>query len=319
MGGLIMSEEITNTTTESMDDYKDELDRSFRSIKEGDVIKGTIIDISEDGITLDIGYFTDGFIATEEISNDPTFSAMDTYQIGETIEAAVLSAENSNGSIELSIRETAQMFSWDKLKEGMDKETVYSVKIADAIPSAGLIAYIENIRGFIPISQISTEHIEDTVPFVNKTMDVVITSVEPSNNKLILSAKKVALQRAAEEKVAKVSSLQKGLITTGVVEKIAPYGAFIRIEDDLSGLCHISEICGRRLKSPKEVLHEGDKVNVKIINVTDGKVSLSIKQADATFGEEEVVEHISDVPTEYSSNEEASTSLGSLFANIKLN
>lgn len=314
-----MSEEITNTTTESMDDYKDELDRSFRSIKEGDVIKGTIIDISEDGITLDIGYFTDGFIATEEISNDPTFSAMDTYQIGETIEAAVLSAENSNGSIELSIRETAQMFSWDKLKEGMDKETVYSVKIADAVPSAGLIAYIENIRGFIPISQISTEHIEDTVPFVNKTMDVVITSVEPSNNKLILSAKKVALQRAAEEKVAKVSSLQKGLITTGVVEKIAPYGAFIRIEDDLSGLCHISEICGRRLKSPKEVLHEGDKVNVKIINVTDGKVSLSIKQADATFGEEEVVEHISDVPTEYSSNEEASTSLGSLFANIKLN
>lgn len=314
-----MSEEITNTTTESMDDYKDELDRSFRSIKEGDVIKGTIIDISEDGITLDIGYFTDGFIATEEISNDPTFSAMDTYQIGETIEAAVLSAENSNGSIELSIKETAQMFSWDKLKEGMDKETVYSVKIADAVPSAALIAYIENIRGFIPISQISTEHIEDTVPFVNKTMDVVITSVEPSNNKLILSAKKVALQRAAEEKVAKVSSLQKGLITTGVVEKIAPYGAFIRIEDDLSGLCHISEICGRRLKSPKEVLHEGDKVNVKIINVTDGKVSLSIKQADATFGEEEVVEHISDVPTEYSSNEEASTSLGSLFANIKLN
>lgn len=314
-----MSEEITNTTTESMDDYKDELDRSFRSIKEGDVIKGTIIDISEDGITLDIGYFTDGFIATEEISNDPTFSAMDTYQIGETIEAAVLSAENSNGSIELSIKETAQMFSWDKLKEGMDKETVYSVKIADAVPSAGLIAYIENIRGFIPISQISTEHIEDTAPFVNKTMDVVITSVEPSNNKLILSAKKVALQRAAEEKVAKVSSLQKGLITTGVVEKIAPYGAFIRIEDDLSGLCHISEICGRRLKSPKEVLHEGDKVNVKIINVTDGKVSLSIKQADAAFGEEEVVEHISDVPTEYSSNEEASTSLGSLFANIKLN
>jgi len=313
-----MSEEITNTTTESMDDYKDELDRSFRSIKEGDVIKGTIIDISEDGITLDIGYFTDGFIATEEISNDPTFSAMDTYQIGETIEAAVLSAENSNGSIELSIKETAQMFSWDKLKEGMDKETVYSVKIADAVPSAGLIAYIENIRGFIPISQISTEHIEDTVPFVNKTMDVVITSVEPSNNKLILSAKKVALQRAAEEKVAKVSSLQKGLITTGVVEKIAPYGAFIRIEDDLSGLCHISEICGRRLKSPKEVLHEGDRVNVKIINVTDGKVSLSIKQAVATFGEEEVVEHISDVPTEYSSNEEASTSLGSLFANIKL-
>lgn len=307
----------TEAPTETMDDYKDALERSFRKIKEGDVINGTIIDISEDGITLDMGYFTDGFVSSDEISNDPTFQANDHYRIGDTISAVVLSNENDNGSIELSIKETAELYSWDKLKEGMDKETVYSVKIAEVV-NAGLIAYIENIRAFMPISQIAMEHIDDTTPYLNKTLEVYITETNKAQNKLIISAKKVAMQRAAQEKVAKISSLQKGLITTGIVEKIVPYGAFIRLEDDLSGLCHISEICGRRLQSPKEVLHLGDKVNVKIINVADGKVSLSIKQADASFGEEEVVEHISDVPTEYSSNEEAATSLGSLFANIKL-
>lgn len=316
-GVLVMSETTkTNEGIESMENYKDALDRSFRNIKEGDLITGTIIAISEEGITLDIGYYTDGFIDTREISNDPTCSPMDTYHVGDEILAVVISAENDNGSIEFSIKEMAQMYSWDKLKEGMDQETVYSVNIADTV-NAGLIAYVENIRGFIPVSQISTEHVEDTSIYKNQTLDVVITTVDKAQNKLILSAKKVEQQRAVVEQLEKISSLQKGLITTGVVEKIVPYGAFIRIDEDLTGLCHISEICGRRLQSPKEVIHEGDKVTVKIINVVDGKISLSIKQADDTFGEEAVVEHISDVPTEYTSGEETGTSLGDLLSKFK--
>lgn len=301
--------------TESMDDYKDALEHSFRTIKEGDLLTGTILDISEEGVTLDIGYFTDGFISNNEISNDPSFCAKDNYRIGDSLSAIVISTENENGSIDLSLTETADLFSWDKLKEGMEQETIYSVHIADTVP-AGLIAYLENIRGFIPISHISTQHIEDTSIYANKTLDVMIITVDKAQNKLILSAKKVEQTKEANEKNAKISSLQKGLITTGTVEKIVPYGAFIRLEDDLSGLVHISEICGRRLQSPKEVLHEGDKVNVKIINVADGKISLSIKQADSVLDEEDVVEHVSDVPTEYTSEESAGTSLAALLAKL---
>lgn len=311
-----MTPQTTFTSHESMDDYKDAIDRSFRSIKEGDMLTGTILDISEDGITLDIGYFTDGFIPSSEISNDPTFSAMEHYRIGDSISAMVIDTENEQGSIVLSIKESAQLFSWDTLKEAMDEEKVIHVRIADTVP-AGLIAYVENIRGFIPISQISMEHVEDTTIYANQTMDVLITTVEPTQNKLILSAKKLLQKKAADEKNVKISSLQKGLITTGTVEKIVPYGAFVRIEDDLSGLVHISEICGRRLKSPKEVLHEGDTVTVKIIQVADGKISLSIKQAENNLEKEEIVEHISDVPTEYTSEESASTSLASLLAKLK--
>ena len=197
----------------------------------------------------------------------------------------------------------------------MEQEKVYSVHITDTVP-AGLIAYLENIRGFIPISHISTQHVEDTSTYANQTLDVMIITVDKAHNKLVLSAKKVEQTKEANEKNAKISSLQKGLITTGTVEKIVPYGAFVRLEDDLSGLVHISEICGRRLQSPKEVLHEGDKVNVKIINVADGKISLSIKQAGSITNEEDVVEHVSDVPTEFISEEAASTSLAALLAKL---
>lgn len=313
------TEEATETTTskpaETMDDYEDALEHSFRKIKEGDLLTGTILDVSDDGITLDIGYFTDGFIPNNEISKDPSFCAKDNYRIGDSLSAVVISLENENGSIDLSLNETADLFSWDKLKEGMEKETIYSVHIVETVP-AGLIAYLENIRGFIPISHISTQHIEDTSIYANKTLEVMVITVDKAQNKLVLSAKKVEQSKEADAKNAKISSLQKGLVTTGIVEKIVPYGAFIRLEDDLSGLVHISEICGRRLQSPKEVLHEGEEVTVKIINVADGKISLSIKQAGDILNQDDVVEHISDVPTEYISEGSASTSLAALLSKL---
>lgn len=317
----IFTENVTEHTTieptETMDDYKDALEHSFRKIKEGDLLTGTILDVSDEGITLDIGYFTDGFIPNNEISKDPGFCAQDNYRIGDSISAVVISLENENGSIDLSLNETADLFSWDKLKEGMEQEKIYSVHIADTVP-AGLITYLENIRGFIPISQISTQHIDDTSAYANQTLEVMIITVDKSQNKLVLSAKKVEQTKEANARSAKISSLQKGLITTGIVEKLMPYGAFVRLEDNLSGLVHISEICGRRLQSPKEVLHEGDQVTVKIINVDNGKISLSIKQAEAVSNEEDVVEHVSDVPTEYISEESSGTSLATLLAKLNI-
>ena len=307
--------EETATVSESMKDYEDILNQSFRTIKEGDLLSGTILAISDEGITLDIQYFTDGFIPTEEISKDPNFSVSQNYQIGDVVSAIVLSEENENGDVVLSIIEADAILSWDKLKEAMETEKIYKAHITKTVP-AGLITYIENIQGFIPISQISTEHIEDTSLFAGKQLDVIITEVDQAKSKLILSAKRVLQNKAVADKQEKISALQTGIITTGIVEKIVPYGAFVRLEDGLSGLVHISEICGRHLQSPKEVIHEGDTVTVKIIKITDGKISLSMKQADNNKEGEDVVEHLSDGPTEYSSGESASTSLASILAKL---
>lgn len=302
-------------STESMADYADALEHSFRKIKEGDFLTGTILDVSDEGITLDIGYFTDGFIPADEISRDPSFSPKDNYRIGDSLSAVVISEENDGGSVVLSLNEKADLCAWDTLQEALENEQIYSVCITDTV-DAGLITYVENIRAFIPISQISTAHVDDTSIYKGQTLEAVVITANQAQNKLVLSAKKVEQKKATDEKNAKISSLQKGLITTGTIEKLVPYGAFVRLEDDLSGLVHISEICGRRLQSPKEVLHEGDTVTVKIIQVNDGKISLSIKQAGDVFGEEEVVEHLSDVPTEYHSEETASTSLADLLSKL---
>jgi len=130
-----------------------------------------------------------------------------------------------------------------------------------------------------------------------------------------LSGKEVERNKALADRNSKISRLQKGVVTTGTVEKIVPYGAFINIGDGLSGLVHISQICGRRIKSPNEVIKEGQEVTVKIMDIKDGKVSLSMKAVEETA---EVVDAVEEVPFEYSTGEEASTGLASLLSKIKL-
>ena len=281
----------------SMDDFKDELNRSFRSINEGDLITGTVIGITDTEVMVDLGYYTEGIIKITELSNDPSFSIKADIAVGEEITALVLREDDGEGNVLLSLKQAHDVISWDKLKEAMNNQSVFSCKIKEIV-NAGVVTYVEGIRAFIPASQLSLSYVEDLEPFRGKTVDAVIITVDEDKKKLVLSAKQVARERAEKEHKMKVSSLQVGLVTSGIVEKIAPYGAFVKIGDDLSGLVHISQICGRHLKSPKEVLSEGQEVNVKIIDVKDGKISLSIK----------AVEEREDV---------ASTSLGALLSNFK--
>lgn len=297
----------------SMDDFKDELNRSFRSVNEGDLITGTVIGITDTEVMVDLGYYAEGIIKITELSNDPSFSIKADIAVGEEITALVLREDDGEGNVLLSLKQAHDVISWDKLKEAMNNQSVFSCKIKEIV-NAGVVTYVEGIRAFIPASQLSLSYVEDLEPYRGKTVDAVIITVDEDKKKLVLSAKQVARERAEKEHKMKVSSLQAGLVTSGVVEKIVPYGAFVKIGDDLSGLVHISQICGRHLKSPKEVLSEGQEVNVKIIDVKDGKISLSIKAVEER---EDVVEDVEEAPIEYREEETASTSLGALLSNFK--
>ena len=135
------------------------------------------------------------------------------------------------------------------------------------------------------------------------------------HNKLILSAKEILREKAEEERRNKVSNLEIGLITEGTVESLQTYGAFVNLGNGLSGLVHISQISTQRIKSADQVLHVGDEVDVKVIGIKDGKISLSIKALaeDAEKEQEEELEHV-----EIPKVEAIGTSLGDLFKNIKL-
>ncbi|HAB61522.1 MAG TPA: hypothetical protein DCE48_12670 [Lachnospiraceae bacterium] len=308
------TEEIVEEKTLSMDDFKDELNQSFKKIKEGDLLTGTVIGISDTEVTVDLNYYTEGIIPLAELSNDPRFSIKADIQVGDTVTAVVLREDLRTGNIVLSKKNAADILAWDTLKEAMEAKKRYTVKVASSV-NGGVITYIEGIRAFIPASQLSTQYVEDVEAYVGQTLTVVIITVDEDNQKLVLSAREVLREEESLAKTNKISHLQIGLVTSGVIEKIAPYGAFVNIGDGLSGLVHISQICGRRIKSPNEVVKEGQEVTVKIIDVKDGKVSLSMKAVEE---DAEIVDDVEEVSFEYSSGEEAGTGLGSLLANLKL-
>ena len=299
---------------ETMKDYEKELEASFRKIREGDVISGTVIDVNEEEVTLDLKYYTQGIIKAEDMSNDPAFSLLNDVKAGDVIEATVIRMDDGQGNILLSKKEANEVLSWDVLEQMKEEKTDVTVKVSEAV-NGGAVAYVEGIRGFIPASQLDLNYVEDPSAYVGKTLKVRVITVDQEKEKLVLSAKEILKERQKEEHDHKVAMIVPGTILEGTVESLQTYGAFIDLKDGLSGLVHISQICQKRIKKPSEVLKAGDKVKVKVLNTNDGKISLSIK----AVAEEQEASEVEDFDTaSFSSNENVGTSLGDLFAKLKL-
>lgn len=297
---------------ESMKDFERELEASFRKIQEGDIITGTVIDVNEEEVTLDLKYYAQGVIKAENLSNDPDFHVTEQIKVGDEIEATVIRVDDGEGNIELSRKEANEVLAWDKLQELMEQEKTVTVKIKESVPS-GVVTYLEGIRAFIPASQLAADYVEDTQPWVGKNVEVRVITVDPQREKLVLSGKVVAREKEADERNHKISMLVPGSILEGTVESLQPYGAFVNLGNGISGLVHISQICQRRISSPHEVLKEGQKVKVKILNTNDNKVSLSMRAL-----EEEMIDTQENAEAqEYTSGGEATTSLGALLSKFK--
>ncbi len=304
--------EIT-TVIETMADYEREIEASFRTINEGDLITGEIIDVTEEEITLDLKYYTQGIIKADEWSDDPNFSVFDEMKIGESITATVISIDDGHGNILLSKKKANDVLAWDKLAELMKERTILTVKVSDA-NNAGAVAYAEGIRGFIPASQLALSYVDEPQEYIGKTLSVRVQNIDRNREKLILSAKDVLMETEAEEHAHKVAMIVPGTIVKGTVESLQNYGAFIDIGDGLTGLCHVSQICERRIRTPQEELKVGQKVTVKILNTNDGKISLSIK---AALEEESAREAQAFVSESMGEAESVGTSLGAMLAGFK--
>ena len=302
-----------NAVTESMQDYEKELEASFRKIAEGDIIKGTVIDVNEEEVILDLRYYAQGIIKAENLSNDPDFLAAGKIAVGDEIEATVIKMDDGEGNIELSKKEANDVLAWGKLQGMMDQETIVKVRIKESVKS-GVVAYLEGMRAFIPASQLSTDYVEDVESWVGKEIEVKVITVDQEKQKVVLSGKAVAREKEAEDRRHRISMMAPGTVMEGVVESLMPYGAFVNLGNGISGLVHISQISQRRIKKPSEVLKEGQKVRVKILNTNDNKVSLSMKAL------EEVMEDVEEdrEPQEYTSGESVSTSLGELLSKLNL-
>lgn len=199
---------------------------------------------------------------------------------------------------------------WNIVADYVEKKTVLTVKV-EGIVNGGVIAIVEGIRGFIPASQLSLSYVENLEEYLLKEIDVQVIEADQAENRLIMSARGLLKEKERKEKEALVASVKIDSVLTGTVESLQNYGAFIRLENGLSGLVHISQISDKRIKTPAAVLSVGQTVDVKVIGIKDGKISLSMK-ALIEPEEEEVPE------VEIPKAENIGTTLGDLFKNIQL-
>ena len=294
---------------ETMKDYEAELEASFKKIEEGDILTGTVVSVDDKEIIVDLKYYAEGIIPVEDYSREPGFNVKEEVHPGDEVSATVVRKDDGNGNILLSKVEATDVLAWDKLEE-----LKASGEVLDVVVN-GAVAYVEGVRGFIPASKLALNYVEDTNEYLNRHIQVQVIDVNKEDKKLILSAKEILREKAEEERKNKISNIQPGFVTEGTVESLQPYGAFVDLGNGVSGLVHISQICEKRIRKPSEVLAVGDKVKVKVTAVKDGKLSLSIKEATDMMAKEVEEEKI-EIPQ---SREEATTSLGALFANIKLN
>ncbi len=286
---------------------------TLRKIRVCDVITGTVIDVTDDAVLVDLKSYADGVIRKEDLSDDPDFNMKEAMQPGDEITSTVMATNDGEGNMVLSKKEANAVLAWDKLNQMMEDRTVVPVKIQEVVNS-GAIAYLEGIRGFIPASRLSDEYVEDLSEWNGKTVEVTVITADEETRRLVLSGREAAREKKQAETNKKIAKCEVGAVMNGTVETLKDYGAFVALENGLTGLLHISQISTQRIKHPGVVLKEGQEVTVKIISTANNKISLSMKELI-----EEQAEAESHETYDYKEEGQASTGLGALLKGFKFN
>lgn len=210
------------------------------------------------------------------------------------------------------VHDTDALLAWKKAEELKESQENITVTVTEVV-KGGVVADFEGIRAFIPISKLSLERIDNCNSFLDQELEVRVFEADMDDDKLILSAKEILRERQEDSKKKKMSDITVGQILHGTVATIKDYGAFIDLGDGLSGLVHISQIAHKRIKHPGVVLKEGQEVDVKVIEIKDGKLSLSIKALLDESDEESFDASEVSIPE----SEDIGTSLGDLLDGLK--
>ncbi|MDR3642826.1 MAG: S1 RNA-binding domain-containing protein [Candidatus Doudnabacteria bacterium] len=254
----------------------------IKVLKAGDMVEGKLISVGKNEVYVDLEGYGIGVVRGRELYDDEaTLSAL---KPGDQIFVSVVDPENKDGIVELSLRQAGQERVWQTLREKMESKEVVRTKILEA-NKGGLMVEINNVTGFLPVSQLSLDHyprVEDgdknrilgvLQSYIGQLFDVQIITADAQEEKLIVSEKAVF----EKEMENKLGQLKIGMVVEGTVTGVVDFGAFVKF-GELEGLVHISELAWQRIDNPKDIIKVGQKVTAKVISIDKGRVSLSIKQ-----------------------------------------
>jgi len=248
----------------------------------GEVIEGKVIGIEKTRVYIDLQPYGTGIIYGKEFIT--TRDVIKKLNIGDVVSAKIVDHINKEGYVELSLKEAKQVLIWDEADKAIKDKTIFELPVQEA-NKGGLIITWQGIIGFLPASQLKSEHypkivdgdkdkiLEELKKLVGQKISVAIITAVPKEGKLIFSEKN--LEKKENQK--KADKYKVGDVFTGEVTGTVDFGVFVKLEDGLEGLVHISEIDWALVEDPKTMFKIGDKIKVKVIEVKDGKVSLSIK------------------------------------------
>jgi len=260
------------------EDFLEQLEKTFVSIKRGQFVKGVVVQVSNDEVCINIGYKSDGIIKKEDLTASGNISPAEMFNPGDEIEAEVITLNDGEGNVRLSRKKIESQLKWKALVDELDKSKIFECKILKVI-KGGVLTKLEGYDAFIPASQLSLKYVEDLNTFVGQTLEVKIIDVDKRQKRFVLSHKEVLLENAEKEQQKLFESFEKGSVVTGTVKRLTDFGAFVDV-GGVDGLLHITDISWVRIKHPSEVLKENDKIDVKILNVDPEKkkISLGLKQ-----------------------------------------
>ncbi|MCK8827956.1 bifunctional 4-hydroxy-3-methylbut-2-enyl diphosphate reductase/30S ribosomal protein S1 [Natroniella acetigena] len=265
--------EVVRRMTE-INNEEEQNDFESAILTKGEVISGKIEEVSEEGLYVDVGAKTEGFIPKDEIKEE---SFVEGYNEGDEVEVEVLNPEDEDGRTILSKKRVDAEQAWERVEEVHQSGEIIEAEVAKEV-KGGLVVDI-GVRGFIPASHVAIEYVEDLSQFVGETLELKVIEVEREDNNVVLSRKVVLDEERKENKKEVLASLEEGEEIEGEVTKLVDFGAFVEL-GGVEGLLHISEISWGRIGHPSEALEEGEMIKVKILGVDEeeGRVSLGLKQ-----------------------------------------
>lgn len=267
---------MENETMNSMESFLDNYD--VKRIKTGDILKGTVIEVNDKEVSVNINYAFDGLITKDELTNDD-INPMEVVKPGDEMDVYVISPNDGEGYVLLSRTRALAITEKEDIENAFKNEETITVKVKEAV-KGGVVAYYGNIRVFIPGSQVSRERAELS-EVVGKTLEVKVIELDFKNRKVVASRRVIEEAEYAKNKKAVWDTLKSGEKRTGVVVKLAKFGAFVDL-GGVQGLIHINDLAWERVKRVEDVVKVGDKVEVFIGNVDreNERLSLVLKDVD---------------------------------------
>ena len=258
--------------------FEQMLEESLKTIRNGEVVEGTVIDVKPDEIILNIGYKSDGIITRNEYTNEPNVDLTTVVSVGDTMEAKVVKVNDGEGQVLLSYKRLAAEKGNKRLEEAFENQEVLTAKVAQVL-AGGLSVVVDETRVFIPASLVSDVYEKDLTKYDGQEIEFVITEFNPRRRRIIGDRKQLLLAKKEEMQKELFARIKVGDVVEGTVKNVTDFGAFIDL-GGADGLLHISEISWGRVENPKKVFKVGDVVKTFIKDINGNKIALSMKFED---------------------------------------